>query len=220
MDRLRSKWGYSIEVIFDVGANEGDVALLALDHFPEAHILCFEPHPGTFAHLKSKTANRNIQAVNFALGNAAGERDFFEHDISQINSMVPNAPFAVAFGKKAKQIRVQCTTLDLFCARNRIENIDFLKVDTEGCDLAVLQGSEDLLKSGRIKFIYAEFNDLFPINGASGGALVPIAEFLRSYGYRYVASYTDYVVAETDIFFVANALFALPPACSRKTVKV
>ena len=216
IDRLRSKWGYSVDVIFDVGANDGGIALNALNHFPEAHVFCFEPHPITFAKLKRQTENQNIQAVNFALGNAAGERDFFEYDISNINSMVPDAPFAVAFGKKAKQISVQCSSVDLFCAEHRIENIDILKVDTEGFDLAVLQGSENLLKRGRIKFIYTEFNDLFPINRATGGALLPIAEFLRGYGYRFIASYNDYVLADSEIFLVANALFVLPPIRSQR----
>jgi FkbM family methyltransferase len=211
IDRLSSKWGHSIDVIFDVGANDGGIALQALNHFPEAHVFCFEPHPITFAKLKRQTESQNIQAVNFALGNAAGECDFFEHDLSTINSMVPDAPFAVAFGRKAKQIRVQCSTVDLFCAEHRIENIDILKVDTEGFDLAVLQGSKNLLKTGKIKFIYTEFNDLFPINKATGGALIPIAEFLQGYGYRFVASYNDYVLTGGEMFLVANALFALPP---------
>jgi FkbM family methyltransferase len=216
IDRLRSIWGHSIDVIFDVGANDGGVALRTLSHFPEARVFCFEPHPITFAQLKRQIDNQNIQAVNFALGNAAGERDFFEYDNSCLNSMVPDAPFAVSFGKKAKQIRAQCSTVDLFCAERRIEKIDILKVDTEGFDLAVLQGSENLLKKGKIKFIYTEFNDLFPTNKATGGALIPIAEFLRGYGYRFVASYNDYVLADSEIFIVANALFALPSNGSQR----
>jgi FkbM family methyltransferase len=211
IERLRSAWNYSIDIIFDVGANDGATALRALSHFPGARVFCFEPHPITFAKLERQTKNRNIQAVNLALGNVAGEHEFFEFDSPDLNSMLPDAPFAVAFGKEHNRTRVQGSTLDIFCTEHLVENVDILKVDTEGFDLAVLEGSENLLKKRKIKFIYTEFYDLFPMSKASGGALIPIAEFLRDYGFRFVASYNDHVWTDNEMFLVANALFVLPP---------
>src|ERR1700722_10944047 len=63
IERLRSAWGYSIDTIFDVGANDGATALRALNHFPGARVFCFEPHPKTFAKLERQTKNGNIKAV-------------------------------------------------------------------------------------------------------------------------------------------------------------
>jgi hypothetical protein len=109
------------------------------------------------------------------------------------------------------------TTLDVFCEENSIGSIDILKIDTEGFDLIVLQGAERMLQNGRIKFIHVEYNDLQPKDGVFGGALVPMDTLLRQYGFRYVASYNDWANLEGEMFFVSNALFALPPSTGHRT---
>ena len=68
-----------------------------------------------------------------------------------------------------------------------------------------------MLQAGSIRFVYCEFNELFPRDGIAGGALLPLAELLSSYGYRFVASYNDYIMTTGEMFGVSNALFVLPP---------
>jgi len=68
-----------------------------------------------------------------------------------------------------------------------------------------------MLSAGNVRFVYAEFNDMLPKLGTTGGALVPLSEFLAPFGFRFVATYTDYIVTHGEMFTVANALFALPP---------
>ena len=51
---------------------------------------------------------------------------------------------------------VHVCSLDDFCSHHEIENIDYLKIDTEGYELQVLQGAERLLQSGMIRFIELE----------------------------------------------------------------
>lgn len=52
---------------------------------------------------------------------------------------------------------VSLTTLDNFSERQKIERIDFLKIDVEGAELAVLRGARRLLAERRIRFIQFEF---------------------------------------------------------------
>jgi hypothetical protein len=52
----------------------------------------------------------------------------------------------------------------------------------------------------------------------AGGALLPIDKFLNGYGFRFIASYNDYIVTDSDFFSVSNALFAAPPNFSRGAV--
>jgi hypothetical protein len=68
-----------------------------------------------------------------------------------------------------------------------------------------------MLQKHAIKFICFEFNDLQSKEGTFGGALMPIDALLRPHGYRFVASYNDYIVTHGEMFSVSNALFALPP---------
>jgi hypothetical protein len=75
----------------------------------------------------------------------------------------------------------------------------------------VIKGASQKLAKREIKFVYAEFNDIFEGAGGSGGALFPICDFLYPFGFRFVATYTDYLVTEGEFFGVHNALFAVPP---------
>lgn len=210
--KLSDKWRSRIGVFFDVGANDGKTAANALRWFPAADVFAFEPHPITFGALSGRFGgNRRCHAANLALGTEVGTAEMFEYDLSVLNSLKPNAPYARRFGKEARRVAVQCTTLDRFCTDNGIDMVDVLKIDTEGFEVEVLKGAQDMLARRRIRFIYAEFNDIRTTEHGSGGGLIPIDELIRPFGFRFVASYNDYIVAEDDLFAVSNALFALPP---------
>jgi FkbM family methyltransferase len=213
INRLANDWNYPIAPFIDVGANEGDTADTALHQFPEARVICFEPHPVIFSALMRRMGDEpRFQGVNSALGSEVGEVEMFEYDNSKINSLTDEAQYAVRFGEKVRCITgVQCTTLDAYCAQSKIKRIDVLKIDTEGFDFKVLQGSSVMLQKHAIKFVYVEFNDLQPREGTFGGALMRIDALLRRHGYRFVASYNDYIVTDGEMFSVSNALFALPP---------
>jgi FkbM family methyltransferase len=213
--RLSQAWQYTIEVFFDVGAHGGDTTIRARHNFVNCRIIAFEPHPKTFRQLSENTTKiPNVELFNLALGSASGEKTMFEYNESKTNSLLPNAQFAVRFREKnvIGQIQVDCLTLDEFCSESSIRKIDVLKIDTEGFDLEVLKGATSMLAQRAIKFIYFEFNDIAPRSGTSGGALIPIDQLIRAYGYRFIATYNEYVIPEGEPFLVSNALYALPPS--------
>ena len=49
--RLAEAWNYPVSLFFDVGANEGQTAAIALRQYPKAQIISFEPHPSTLSKL-------------------------------------------------------------------------------------------------------------------------------------------------------------------------
>ena len=51
-------------------------------------------------------------------------------------------------------------TLDVFAEREKFRHIDFIKIDTEGNEFAVLQGASNLLKQGDIECIQFEMNEM------------------------------------------------------------
>ena len=57
------------------------------------------------------------------------------------------------------EINVQTQTLDDFCLDEKIENIDVLKMDTEGNELNILKGAIRLLSENKINVIYTEISD-------------------------------------------------------------
>ncbi|SHN31777.1 methyltransferase, FkbM family [Cyclobacterium lianum] len=142
-----------IKCIFDVGANLGQSASYFKEFFPDSSIYCFEPVKHTFQHLTKKLNHySHIYFINSAVG-AENSNVFIEinqkSDLCKIVSnldrtAVSNTEFAVQ------------TTLDSFSQAHNIDNIDFLKIDTEGSDYNVLMGSQSLLSSHRIQIIQVE----------------------------------------------------------------
>ena len=205
---LSSVRNLPMDCIFDVGANDGRTALQLLVHFPVVPVVSFEPHPTTYAQLKLRLGSSpNFTAENLALGSVQGTVEMFVYDKSVLNSLIPNAPYAVRFSKQASRILVDCTTIDAYCDSHGIDRVGLLKIDTEGFDLEVLQGARQMLSRKAVSLIYVEFNTLQPQEKASGGALVPIDAFLSPFGYRFFSSYLDHAFTEDALFTVSNALF-------------
>jgi FkbM family methyltransferase len=216
MARLNAAWGRSLKVLFDVGANIGQFAKEARQELPAAKIYSFEPHPRTFERLRqSKTDNLMFQ-YSLALSEKIGEVTFYEYGSegggTQLNSLIPNARSPTRFGYKSSEIKVRSMTLDHFCATEKIDRIDFLKIDVEGAEDSVLKGAKEMLSRRNIMAVYFEFNDLDPTPRAEGGALMPIARYLSDFGLRYACTYTDFLLHQNELTVVANALFVLPPS--------
>ena len=216
--RLNRAWGRSVNTFFDVGANVGQTTREALRRFPGARVYAFEPHPVSFHELAAINEAR-LSAHQVALGERSGNATLYQYgeagDGSLINSLVADARFPTRFGyRPKKEVDVPCLTLDDFCLEHGIDNVDVLKLDTEGSELAVLKGAERMLASGRCSYVYTEFNELQPRPGVTGGALIPISDLLARFGLRYVTTYTDFILPNGGMHVCANALFALPPARS------
>lgn len=140
----------AVSTILDVGANVGQSARHYVMAFPGARICCFEPVASTFAQL-AKNVSRLPQVRTFEVGLGAedGYSNINVGADSRLSSVTTNRP-----GDTSQ--RIQITTLDRFCAANQIAEIDLLKIDTEGYELAVLRGGAGALKAGRVKFVQIE----------------------------------------------------------------
>jgi len=167
-------------VLLDVGANHGAYARLLYKLAPQARIIAFEPHPATFQLLaRSLSDIPQIELVNKALGAEAEEvklYDFLSADGSTQASMSKSA--VELYTPDVIEHAVVCTTLDAFMTEHSIDHISFLKIDTEGFDLAVLQGSAHALRDGRISMIQFEF---IPANIATGVTMHQFFEVLQDY---------------------------------------
>lgn len=209
--RLAAARGRLIETIFDVGAHYGEMRRELRQEFPEAQIHSFEPHPESFRQLAA-TADSRDGLHQLALSDRTARLPLHVYGAnaagSEMDSLEPNAGFALRTDFPVRTIEVECTTLDSFCARQGIERIDLLKIDAEGHDLAVMKGALGMLSAGKIGFVYAEFNDLLDRQGVAGGSLMPMAQLLAPRSYRYVTTYTDRVEPAPPLWVSANALFA------------
>ena len=126
--------------------------------------------------MKSILQNEKIKYFNIALDNSNSQKTFylnkfFEPSGSSLNTTIRDDKkwkntrkiFMQIFQPFKKiedfsEIKVQTRTLDNFCYEKNINNIDVLKIDTEGNELNVLKGAKKLLEKSNINIIYTEIS--------------------------------------------------------------
>lgn len=182
------------EVIFDVGANIGEISLRFAHTYPKATIHGFEPFPDTFRTLKqnvSLNAFPNIELHPLGLGAQAGEVFFEERTAGN-----PGMNRVTANPERSTR-KVAITTLDAFVGENDISTVSLIKIDVEGYEFEVLKGADQLIRRHHPVFFIELDDDNLKDQGSSAFELV---QFLRSHGYRIRHAETNAPVTETSDF--------------------
>lgn len=147
-------------VIFDVGANIGKYSTYVLERCKSnCLVYSFEPSPTTFLRLKkSLEPFKNAFPVNIGFGRSDEKTILYNNEINTTHASLFSrdmSHWGTQFAlDKAETVEIQ--TIDEFCMNNKIEWIDFLKIDVEGFEFNLLQGAEKMLESRSIRFIQFE----------------------------------------------------------------
>ena len=151
-------------IIFDVGANVGNYSLSLIKTFPNASIYAFEPNPLTFDLLKEKTKNnKSILCHKIGFSNQKSTSEIFSYKsdkVSEHASLYKEVMSEIHNDKSISTFQINLETLDEFCTENKIDKINFLKIDTEGHEYSVLSGALNLIKTKSIDVIQFEFNEM------------------------------------------------------------
>ena len=104
---------------------------------------------------KLKNLTKTYEINNIAIYDSSGQKTFFSN--STVSSLNERKDRELRFGEKFEEQLINCSTL-FDCRRSKsIKNdIDILKIDTEGSEIRVLNGAGDLLDK-EILCIKAEF---------------------------------------------------------------
>jgi len=141
----------------DCGANCGLMGLLARQ-YRQARVLFFEPHPRLAATVEANIRlngfGESCELAQCAVSDRNGEVDFYE-DPREDGSHSIHKDWTGGMRELGK---VKCVRLADMLAEKGVSKIHFLKVDTEGNDLAVLRGAGDWLKPESIELIYVEMS--------------------------------------------------------------
>lgn len=135
--------------LVDVGANIGQTATRLARHYPTASVLAFEPVSSTFATLQVNAAPfPNIRCIHAGVSDASGTLEMSAVPNSEINRVVAGT-------SEGPVEQVPCLRLDDYAAEHGIDDIFLLKTDTEGHDIAVLRGAEQLLRTS-VRAVFCE----------------------------------------------------------------
>ena len=193
-------------VIFDVGANTGQTVHRLRSLISNGSIHAFEPSPGTFRQLAASVRGLGeVKLIEAGVGRVDCEQTLLENEYSEMSSFL--VPGDAAWGMVVRKTRVRMVTLDTYCQQAGIDHIDLLKIDTQGYDLEVLRGAEELLARGGIRVVQLEviFSDMYE----GRPALDETYRYMCDHGFRLLSFYDIFVAdgsaAWCDAIFVRHA---------------
>lgn len=181
----------------DVGAHHGLYTLLAaklVGH--RGKVLAFEPSSRERRRLERHVrlnGMANVTVDERAVADASGEADFFlvQGFRDWGNSLRPPA-----VPEATEQVRVKVCRLAEALTQRGVEAVDFIKLDAEGAELAVLRGAREFLQRTPRPAILAEVQDLR--TAAWGYAAREIIALLTNWDYQWFS------VGETGTLYPAN----------------
>jgi FkbM family methyltransferase len=201
-------------VIFDVGANRGDTTAEYVSLFPTAMIHAFEPYPEACESFRIKHShNRQVALHQCALSNRVGSAHLNINRSIDTNSLLKSSEIGLNSDRHCETLgtlEVPTETLDSFCIRQGIDEIDILKMDVQGSELDVLKGAEEYLRADRIKLIYTEL--FFASQYVDQPLFDTIFGFLRQYGFVlqdiYDPFYSSTQLVWCDAIFLSRKHFS------------
>ena len=156
----------SIKTVIDIGAHKGEFAQNALKIEGVERIISFEPQKKIFEILRQKFSNNKIVNVNnLALSNKV------EQKLMKINKMTATSTLNQNINNDSLYFKfksfllyqknsiiseevINTTTFDVFFTGKKFDKNTLLKIDTEGYEYPVLEGSSN--KITEVKYILIE----------------------------------------------------------------
>jgi FkbM family methyltransferase len=162
-------------LLFDIGANIGYYAItLAAALGRECRVHAFEPFPPSYERLLTNITLNSFTETISAHRLALSDRERVAHMRIRVGGNSGSARL------DTQGERILTTTLDIFCSSNRIERLDFVKIDAEGHEEFVLAGGSQTIRQHR-PVILLELDP--PLLSDAGSSVERVVSLLRSHGY-------------------------------------
>jgi FkbM family methyltransferase len=141
-----------VSVIVDVGASVGSAALFFSLAYPEAAVYCFEPHVESFGLLVENTIGiEQIHPFNFGLYDSDRTADLHIGTTTFTTNSIHRA-----VDKTERTENISLRDASAVMQEVGLKRIDVIKVDTEGCEVQIL---ENLLPHYRPRVIHLEYHN-------------------------------------------------------------
>ena len=145
-------------LILDIGANVGDWSLMLRKVGYSNEIWAFDPMKKNLDRYDLALKHfGNYKTFQVALSSRAGSQKFFsslDDSLSGHDSLFDMA--TVGYFEHTKETTVKTRTLDSYSSLLNNKDVSFIKLDVEGSEIDVLNGSDSVLRSG-VSFIQFEF---------------------------------------------------------------
>ncbi|MFM6358619.1 MAG: FkbM family methyltransferase [Planktothrix sp.] len=161
---LRQKIFGDLNLCVDAGAAAGTYSKKMCNINPQAKVYAYEPFPGNWVHLENTLKEyQTVKIIKKALSDKKETRRLYvssvvsEGNQSFAKDMIGYSSVGTFWGNADRSktvIDVECTTLDEEIQDGKI---NFLKMDVQGAEPLVLNGSKQALERG-IEMMFIEFS--------------------------------------------------------------
>jgi FkbM family methyltransferase len=156
----------------DIGSYTGVYTLVAAKTNKKIATISFEPNPDLYTALVKNIKINRIKnckleqlALDKEIGSAILHLNHERH--TSIGSLIKSS-------EAGKQMRVDKTTLDAYCHENKIAFIDLMKIDVEGYEINILEGSKVALENN---------SPIILMEALTASSLESQFNFLKQFGY-------------------------------------
>jgi 2-O-methyltransferase len=210
-------------IFLEIGACEGEDSIRYLKLFPKIHLYAYEPHPGNIAKIRQNPlldSNPRFSLFEMAVSDHVGECQFHlssgqpeqrnpigEWDYGNKSSSIL-APSKlmnklVPWLRFGDSITIQATTLQSIFNEHHWPWVDFLHMDVQGAELAVLRGGLNQLQ--RVRSIWLEVSFFQIYEGQAKPS--EIESLLASRGFLKVlekveSGFGDQLYINTSAFYI------------------
>lgn len=188
-------WLQSGDVVFDVGAEEGD--LPALWATWGCSVVCFEPNPDMWPNIRIIwEANDLDPLAGWFVGFASDRSDYQPVSLDGVNAW-PHEAYeepteGTGFRHLSQHPHIQQITIDEWCYLHGLVP-DALTIDTEGSEFRVLQGASAVLEaSSPLVWVSIHTDRAWVDQWYDGFTSEDVVEWMSSLGYKGIHLGTDH----------------------------
>ncbi len=184
-----------IRTVFDVGAFRGEWASEALRLNPHIRLHSFEPSKRSFSELQRNLSGEDVTCNNIGLGAKDSWATLYGFEqLGEGNSLYlrKGLEHIKGYTPQNRREEVEIRTLDGYCTEMSIDQIDLVKIDVEGHELAVIQGAKSLFETERVAMVQFEYGGCYI---DSRTLLKDIYSFFEGMNYAFFLLYPRRLVA-------------------------
>jgi FkbM family methyltransferase len=174
----------------DVGAHRGETTLGCANHNPRLTIYAFEPNLRAAAKIMGRAPNYVVIPMAVAEIDGTAQLHLNSHDAaSSLLTMDEDARRSWKGGEALKEesiVGVPTIRLDTFMDRTGISCVDFLKIDAQGSDLAVIRSAGVRIRDIRKITLEVDVAPKRLYRGSS--SKVEVLSFLQAAGFKLISN--------------------------------
>lgn len=188
-------------IVLDVGANAGSTALRYAQRVRDGRVYAFEPSDSGFARLErnlslnAELARRIVPVQSFVSDLETSSPSLTAYASWDLKATPAQKRDPIHGGVAATADGIGATTLDAFCKERGVGRVDLIKIDTDGHEMAVLNGAIGIIEVCRPAILFEV--GLLSLE-RQGVRFEHFCDFFSHHGYRMMNSQNGRPILRTN----------------------